>query len=149
MPGPLHDTVPAPETDPPYAAAVFTDAPDRIKEALLAAFDIQALYRNEKDQVTIWATLTDDTPRTIAALLADPRTDSDTGTVTPGADRVLPVSTRPYDVGSDPRSRPARYGPGVTSSASGSRYWSGSISSRPAPSCCIASLISRKARPGG
>ena len=34
-------------------------------------------------QVTIWATLTDDTPRTITALLTDPRTDSDTGTTTP------------------------------------------------------------------
>jgi hypothetical protein len=31
------------------------------------------------DQVTIWASLTDDTPRTVAALLADPRTDNDTG----------------------------------------------------------------------
>ncbi|MGH3193925.1 MAG: recombinase family protein [Streptosporangiaceae bacterium] len=66
----------------PIAAAVFTDAPGRIKEALLTAFDIQALYRNDKNQVTIWATITEDTPRTIAALLADPRTDSDTGTGT-------------------------------------------------------------------
>ena len=31
------------------------------------------------DQVTIWASLTEDTPRTIAALLTDPRTDDDTG----------------------------------------------------------------------
>ena len=55
-------------------------------EALLTAFDIQALYRHDQDQVTIWATLTEDTPRTIAALLDDPRTDSDTGTAAPGQD---------------------------------------------------------------
>ena len=81
-----------PDNDPdlldllPTAAAAFTDAPDRIKEALLTAFDIQALYRHDQDQVTIWATLTEDTPRTIAALLDDPRTDSDTDTAAPGQD---------------------------------------------------------------
>jgi len=31
------------------------------------------------DQVTIWASLTEDTPRTVAAILTDPRTDDDTG----------------------------------------------------------------------
>jgi site-specific DNA recombinase len=67
----------------PYAAAALPDAPDSIKQALLTAFDIQALYNKEMDQVTIWASLTDDTPRTVAALLADPRTDDDTGTATP------------------------------------------------------------------
>ena len=87
----LHAAAP-PENDPdlldllPVAAALFTSAPDRIKEALLAAFDIQALYRHDQDQVTIWASLTGDTPRTIAALLGDPRTDSDTGTTTPAQD---------------------------------------------------------------
>ena len=45
----------------------------------MTAFDIQALYNKEMDQVTIWASLTEDTPRTVAALLADPRTDDDTG----------------------------------------------------------------------
>jgi hypothetical protein len=53
-------------------------APRKIKEALLAAFDIHALYHNDTDQVTVWATITNDTPRTIAALLDDPRTDHDT-----------------------------------------------------------------------
>ncbi|MGH3125339.1 MAG: hypothetical protein ACRDND_30525, partial [Streptosporangiaceae bacterium] len=48
----------------PVAAGLFADAPDRIGEALLAAFDIQALYRSDMHQVTIWATLTSDTPRT-------------------------------------------------------------------------------------
>jgi hypothetical protein len=67
----------APDNDPalldalPIAAAVLAAAPSRIKEAVLAAFDIHALY-NEMNQPTIWATLTDDTPGTIAALLNDP-----------------------------------------------------------------------------
>jgi hypothetical protein len=60
--------------------------PARIREALLTAFDIQALYRSDMHQVTIWATLTSDTPRTITAPLTDPRTDSDTSTPTPGQD---------------------------------------------------------------
>jgi DNA invertase Pin-like site-specific DNA recombinase len=73
-----------PDNDPglldqlPIAARVLADAPDRIKAALLDAFQIQALYNKDMNQVTIWATLTEDTPRTIAALLEDPRTGNDT-----------------------------------------------------------------------
>jgi len=37
------------------------------------ALDIQILYRPEQHQATVWATLTDTTPATIHALLADPR----------------------------------------------------------------------------
>ncbi|MGD0244835.1 MAG: recombinase family protein [Streptosporangiaceae bacterium] len=62
----------------PYAAGIFADAPARIQQALLAALQVQALYNNEDHQVTIRATLTSDTPRAIAALIADPRTDDDT-----------------------------------------------------------------------
>ena len=73
-----------PDNDPglldqlPVLSRVLADAPDRIKAALLTAFQVQALYNKDMDQVTIWATLTEDTPRTIAALLEDPRTDDDT-----------------------------------------------------------------------
>lgn len=42
-----------------------------------------ALYSDDMHQITIWATLTDDTPRTVTALLDDPRTDHDAGLVTP------------------------------------------------------------------
>jgi hypothetical protein len=62
----------------PYAAANLTDAPEHVKAELYAAFDIQALYRQHIKQATIWATITNDTPGTVAALLNDPRTDSDT-----------------------------------------------------------------------
>ena len=53
---------------------------------LYDALDIQALYRQPMKQATIWATITDDTPSTVAALLTDPRTDSDTfGNLRPAA----------------------------------------------------------------
>jgi DNA invertase Pin-like site-specific DNA recombinase len=64
----------------PYAAGLLDDAPGRIKAALLAAFAIHALYNNDDDQVTIRASITHDTPRIIAALLDDPRTDDTTAT---------------------------------------------------------------------
>jgi hypothetical protein len=62
----------------PLAGDIVTAAPDRIKEAIYAAFDIHALYRHDQHQVTMWATITPSTPATIAALITDPRTDSDT-----------------------------------------------------------------------
>jgi hypothetical protein len=74
------------DTDPdlldklPIAARVLADAPERIKAALIAAFEINALYNREDHQVTIRASLTEDTPRTIAALLADPQPTTTPGT---------------------------------------------------------------------
>lgn len=99
-----------PDNDPslldllPYAAGVFAQAPTRIQEALLTAFDIHALYRNDMHQVTIWASLTDDTPRTIAALLDDPRRDSDTGTAIPGQDTFYHSAPAPCGTVLGPRS---------------------------------------------
>jgi hypothetical protein len=74
----------------PYAAANLTDAPEHVKARLYDAFDIHALYRQPMKQATIWATITDDTPGTIAALLTDPRTDNDTfGNLQPAAMATL------------------------------------------------------------
>jgi hypothetical protein len=56
----------------PYATANLTDAPEHVKAGLYNAFDIHALYRQPMKQATIWATITDDTPGTIAALVTDP-----------------------------------------------------------------------------
>jgi hypothetical protein len=50
--------------------------PAELRAKLYAAFDIHALFRAHKNQVTITAT----TPGIIAALLNDPRTDDDTAT---------------------------------------------------------------------
>jgi len=61
----------------PYLPGILAHAPDDLKEKLAAAFDVQCLYRKGPHQVTIWVTITDTTPATLAALLADPRTDND------------------------------------------------------------------------
>jgi hypothetical protein len=88
--GNLATVPPAPDAslidELPYAAANLSDAPARVKTLLYDAFDIQALYRQHMKQVTIWATITDATPGTVAALLDDPRTDNDTfGNLRPAA----------------------------------------------------------------
>jgi site-specific DNA recombinase len=81
----------------PAAATLMAGAPERIKAALIDAFGIQALYNKDMNQVTIWASLTDDTPRTIAALLADPRTDNDTSPA-PATDPAPSVHSGPAPI---------------------------------------------------
>jgi len=44
--------------------------------------------------------LTDDTPRTINALLTDPRTDSDTGSPAPGQDTIYHSAPAPMEANS-------------------------------------------------
>ena len=63
----------------PRAADKFTTAPPEVHEALYTTLDVQILYRPDKNQMTIWVTITDATPQPIQDLLDDPRTDSDTG----------------------------------------------------------------------
>jgi site-specific DNA recombinase len=81
-------SAPADENDPalldeiPRAASMLLQAPDTIREQLYAALDLQILYRADKNQATIWVTLTENTPRLITALTDDTRTDSDTGWTT-------------------------------------------------------------------
>jgi hypothetical protein len=50
------------------------DAPDELRERLAAPFGLQASYRPGTRQATIILTITDATPATINANLADPRT---------------------------------------------------------------------------
>jgi hypothetical protein len=47
---------------------LLADAPPRLQQQLYAAFDIQALYKKNMHQVTIHATITDSTPRAVAAI---------------------------------------------------------------------------------
>ncbi len=82
-------------------------APAELLYQLIAAVDVQCLYRKDKNQVTIWATITPSTPATVAALLADPCTDN------PGTGLAEPVSS-PAQGPIGPRSksemaRPARH----------------------------------------
>jgi hypothetical protein len=44
--------------------------PEPIQAALYQAFDIQALYNNDMNQVTLYATITTSTPHAVAAILA-------------------------------------------------------------------------------
>ncbi len=62
----------------PALGDILTGAPDGLTERLLAAFDVQAVYNRDKNQVTIHATITDATPQTVRDLLADPRADRKT-----------------------------------------------------------------------
>lgn len=96
------DNDPALLDELPILGDVLTDAPARLIEQLLAAFDIQALYSKDTHQATIWATLTDATPRAINALLTDPRTGSDTGTGAPApASEAAPAQDHFGDLAND------------------------------------------------
>ena len=55
----------------PLLSDLLASAPDRIKQKLFDAFDIQALYSKAHNQVTFWATITPSTP---AAIIADSET---------------------------------------------------------------------------
>lgn len=57
----------------PRAAAWLATASPDIRETLYDALDIQVLYREDNQQMTIWVTITDSTPDTLQALLDDPR----------------------------------------------------------------------------
>jgi hypothetical protein len=66
---------PSPLDELPHAPGHLLDAPDTIRQALYAALGIQCVYRAGKHQ----ATTSDTTPGIVAALIASPRTVSDTG----------------------------------------------------------------------
>jgi site-specific DNA recombinase len=74
----LEDTPAQQANDPtlleelPILGDMFTQAPAGLTERLLDAFDIQAVYNRDKDQVTVHATLTDATPRSSAAYSLTP-----------------------------------------------------------------------------
>ena len=58
----------------PMLGDLLAAAPDRIKQKLFDAFDIQTLYSKTTNQVTFWATITPSTPATLAAIIADSET---------------------------------------------------------------------------
>ncbi|MGB6571754.1 MAG: hypothetical protein WBF20_08790 [Trebonia sp.] len=80
----------ASENDPtliselPYAPGSLLQAPDHVREALYAALNLHCTFRGDKQQVTIRATITDTTPGIVAALIADPRTDTGSSKRSPG-----------------------------------------------------------------
>jgi site-specific DNA recombinase len=54
----------------PILGDLLAGAPPRLQQQLYQAFDIQALYNKNLHQVTIHATITDSTPRAVAAITA-------------------------------------------------------------------------------
>jgi site-specific DNA recombinase len=73
----------------PNLGDILASAPRRLQAALYEAFGIELLYNNDIHQVTIWATITDSTPRTVAAIIADSEDPS------PGNTASAPVSDLP------------------------------------------------------
>jgi len=90
----------------PFLGDILTSAPADLTERLLDAFDVQAVYNRDKNQVTIHATLTDATPQTIKDLLADPRADHNTPPPSqPGTTPQDHVGHLTGHTGSPPRAR--------------------------------------------
>jgi site-specific DNA recombinase len=65
----------------PLLGDLLTDAPARLQQQLYDAFDLQALYNKNMHQVTIHVTITDSTPRAVAAIIRD--AEGDPGHITP------------------------------------------------------------------
>jgi hypothetical protein len=68
--------------------------PDQIKQQLLDAFDVQALYSKTKNQVTLWATITPSTPVALAAIIAASETP-DLATLLTSQDHVSGLASQP------------------------------------------------------
>jgi hypothetical protein len=91
------ETATAQDNDPhlidelPYLPAILSQAPAHLIEQLLAALNVECLFRKDDNQASIWVTITDTTPATIAALLADPRADHNQPDPTPPADTHSPA----------------------------------------------------------
>jgi site-specific DNA recombinase len=70
-----HTTTPGNDTALLDLIPLLTDTialhPEHIQAALYQAFDIQALYKDDMNQVTFFATITTSTPQAVAAILTD------------------------------------------------------------------------------
>ena len=113
------ENTPVPDTDPtlldelPYLTRHLADAPPELLAQLIDALDIQCLYRKDKNQVTIWATITPATPATITALLTDPRTDPAPAQPVSSLEQghISPKSTHDHEAASQARLHtPPEYG---------------------------------------
>jgi hypothetical protein len=62
----------------PHALGLLAQAPYDLRELLAAAFGLQAIYRHDTRQATTVLTVTETTPVTVNAILADLPTDHDT-----------------------------------------------------------------------
>jgi site-specific DNA recombinase len=78
----------------PLLAHTIDIHPEHIQAALYQAFDIQALYKDDMNQVSIFATITTSTPQAVAAILA--QTGHDPANFTPSASQPpAPAASTP------------------------------------------------------
>jgi len=108
--GHLDATAPAPPADLallddlPLLGATFGEHPERLQAALYQAFDIQALYKPDMHQVTIFATITTSTPQAVAAIIN--HAGDDPAHASPAADGQ-PAAAGPEDLALYPLPQPA------------------------------------------
>jgi hypothetical protein len=86
----------------PQLAANLGRLPERIQAALFQAFDIQCLYKDDMNQVSIFATITTSTPQTVAAILAN--AGSDPASATPQSQPAPPGNPPIYPSAQPPMS---------------------------------------------
>jgi hypothetical protein len=81
----------------PPLGDVLGQIPDKIKQKLFDAFDVQALYSKAHNQVTLWATITPSTPAALAAIIAASETPDLTALLTTltGQDHVSDLACHP------------------------------------------------------
>src|SRR5262249_17895204 len=78
----------------PMLGDILRDAPDRLRQKLFDAFDIQALYTKAHHQVPLWATITPSTPAALAAIIADSETP-DLAALLAAQDHVSDLASQP------------------------------------------------------
>jgi site-specific DNA recombinase len=89
----------------PLLADTIALHPERIQAALYQAFDIQALYKDDMNQVSLFATITTSTPLAVAAILADAGYDP---TTISAGQPPAPATTAPvYPLAQPPMCSPA------------------------------------------
>jgi hypothetical protein len=81
----------------PPLGDVLGQVPDKIKQRLFDAFDVQALYSKTHNQVTFWATITPSTPAALAAIIAASETPDLAGLLAThtGQDHVSDLASQP------------------------------------------------------
>jgi len=86
----------APAGHPPLGD-VLGQVPDKIKQRLFDAFDVQPLYSKTHNQVTFWATITPSTPAALAAIIAASETPDLTALLAAhtGQDHVSDLASQP------------------------------------------------------
>jgi hypothetical protein len=88
----------------PLLKDLFPDAPPRLQQQLYEAFDLQALYKKNMHQVTMHVTITDSTPRAVAAIINNTGDHPRHTTPDPGEHAHFRIWHKPLCAAEEPRS---------------------------------------------